>query len=208
MQTTEILQENIDGTWKVEQGPDLPKPLFGHCTTTLPGGNVLLSGGFDGSDQSHLSKEFHWKDRLNGKWVNEPWTNMLIQRYDHSCFLHQGSAYTLGGWKANLDPVMKPERYNISLMKWEIMSEGYEGELPDILRSSSVGTSGGKIALIGGVSCETGSHVHHGRKCKKDSGVYEFEPLQGWKKSGEEIETARSSHVGINIPITVENACK
>ena len=203
------MQENIDGTWKVERGPDLPKPLFGHCAVTLPGGNVLLTGGFDGWDQSNLAKEFHWEDNLNGKWINEPGenTNMRIKRYDHLCFYRQGSVYAVGGWKANLDPVMKTERYNISLMKWEILSEDNDSELPDVLRSSSVGISEGKLALVGGVSCETGSHVRNGRKCQKLPGVYEFEPLQGWKKSGEEIETARSSHVGINIPITVEDSC-
>ena len=208
LETTEILQENADGTWKVTPGPKLPTPLFGHCATTLPNGNVLIAGGFDGTDQIHTSSEFHWEDHRNGKWIDEPWTDLLFQRYDHSCFVHEGSAYALGGWKAFIDPLIKPEIYNTSFMKWETIPETWENGLPDILRSFTVGISEGKLALIGGVSCETGNHVSNKRKCGKHSEVYEFEPLQGWKKSENAIMNARSSHVGVNIPITIETTCK
>ena len=207
LQTTEILQEKADGTWKVTQGPNLPNPLFGHCATILPNGNVLIAGGFDGTDQSHMSGEFHWENHVDGKWIKEPWTKMLIQRYDHSCYIHGGSAYALGGSKANIDPLIQPERYNTSFKKWETVPKTWENELPDVLRSFSVGISEGKLALIGGVSCQTGHQVGNGRKCSKRSEVYEFEPLQGWKLSENEILHARSSHVGINIPITIEKKC-
>ena len=207
LQSTEILQENMDGTWKVTRGPDLPRPLFGHCATTLPNGNILLAGGFDGLDQSRTTAEFQWNGEHDGKWINELWTDMLDQRYDHSCFVYEGSAYALGGWKENIAQTMKPEKYNSSSMKWETISDDWKNGLPDILRSFSVGTSEGKLALLGGVSCETGRHIHNGRKCNKRSEIYEFEPLQGWMKSDNKLMTSRSSHVSINIPVILESSC-
>ena len=40
LKSTEILENTGFGVWKVEKGPDLPMPLFSHCTTMLPGGKV------------------------------------------------------------------------------------------------------------------------------------------------------------------------
>ena len=109
LQTTEILEEQSDGTWKVTNGPNLPKQLFGHCVVSLPGGNILLSGGFDGSDETDISQEFRWEDGVKGKWINKPWSAMKEKRYDHSCILHKGVAYALGGWNANIDQKLKIE---------------------------------------------------------------------------------------------------
>ena len=68
LKTTEILEETTDGKWKVTKGPDLPKPLFGHCVVALGGGKVLLSGGFDGGDHSDISQEFEWnEDKITGR---------------------------------------------------------------------------------------------------------------------------------------------
>ena len=37
---TEILENTDFGVWSTKKGPKLPMPLFGHCTTLLPGGKV------------------------------------------------------------------------------------------------------------------------------------------------------------------------
>jgi hypothetical protein len=40
LQSTEIL-DNLDfGVWITRKGPKMPRALFGHCTTLLPGGKV------------------------------------------------------------------------------------------------------------------------------------------------------------------------
>ena len=202
------MEEKLDGTWKVTQGPYLPKHLFGHCAIVLPGGNILLSGGFDGIDQSDISQEFHWEDDVNGKWIKKPWSSMKTKRYDHLCILQNGVVHAIGGWKENIDPHMEIERYNTTLMTWEIASDTQRDELPDILRSSSLGYSEGKLALIGGVSCITGINVGNGKKCLKHQDVYEFESQIGWKKLNNTIQTPRSGHVGITIPVSMEGNCK
>ena len=207
LQNTEILEEQSDGTWKVTQGPYLHKPLFGHCVVALPGGNILLSGGFDGTDQLDIAQEFQWEDEGKGQWKKNPGASMKMKRYDHSCFLQNGNVHVVGGWKAELRPSIKIERYNTTLMAWKISPEIQDNDLPDILRSSSFGFSEEKLALLGGVSCITGSNVSNGRKCRKHSEVYEFEPRMGWKKFNNTIQLPRSSHVGLTIPETVESTC-
>ena len=207
LQSTEILEEQSDETWKVSQGPNLPKPLFGHCVIALPGGNILLSGGFDGTAQSDIAQEFQLQVDGKGKWKKEPWSSLKMKRYDHSCFLQNGNVHAVGGWKADLRPNLKIESYNTNLMTWKIAPATQANELPDILRSSSIGFSEGKLALIGGVSCITGNNVSNGRKCSKHSEVYEFEPQIGWKKFNNTIQIPRSSHVGVTIPVTVESTC-
>ena len=207
LRNTEILEEKLDGTWKVTQGPNLPKPLFGQCVVALPEGNILVSGGFDGKDQSDIAREFEWDDDGKGQWKKEPWTSMKMKRYDHSCILHNGNVHAVGGWKSELHPSLKIERYNSALMNWKIAPTTRNNGLPDIIRSFSIGFSEGRFALLGGVSCITGNNVSNGRKCSKHPEVYEFEPHMGWKKLNNTIQIPRSSHVGVTIPVTVESTC-
>ena len=208
MKSTEILKEKKDGTWKVTKGPDLPKPLFGHCVEILQGGNVLLSGGFDGEDQSDITAEFHWKENpphLTGKWsIRSP---MKSHRYDHGCYSHKGTIHVTGGWKANITPKLKTERYNETTRKWEDAKMEMDNGLPDILRSFTVGISDGKLALIGGVRFEVRSDLPNGKKATKHSEVYELGSL-GWEKSANHVQIPRSSHVGINVPASIDYSCE
>ena len=43
LSSTEIMEHDPEtGQWKSVKGPDLPTTVFGHCTTSLSGGKVLL----------------------------------------------------------------------------------------------------------------------------------------------------------------------
>ena len=206
LKSTEILEEKMDGTWKVTNGPNLPKALFAHCAETLLGGNILLSGGFDGDDQSDITEEFTWHDDMTGKWSSKPWSPMKYKRYDHTCYSLDGAIYLTGGWKAEITSKLKTERYNSTLKKWENVTSGMDGDLPDILRSAAVGISEGKLVLLGGVSCQVRNDLPNGRKCTKDAEVYELQS-SGWKKSTKKILTPRSSHVGVSVPTSIEYSC-
>ena len=178
LKTTEILKETSDGIWKSQKGPDLPKPLFGHCVEMLRNGNVLLSGGFNGDNQEDITKEFEWINDLSGKWSTKDWSASKYKRYDHSCFAKQGMVEVFGGWNADVSKTLKPERYNQTSRKWETLEQEHneiDTTLPYILRSATIGISGGKLALIGGVSCEI-VNVSSGKKsCKKHKEVYELD---------------------------------
>ena len=87
LKTTEILEEQSNGTWTVTKGPNLPRALFGHCVVALPGGNVLLSGGFDGIDQANITQEFRQENNPRRIWKKKSWSAMKTRRYDHSCIV-------------------------------------------------------------------------------------------------------------------------
>ena len=205
--------------WKVTKGPDLPMPLFGHCTLKLSNGKIMLSGGFDGKDQVDISKEFEWKGDLNsGKWTSKPWSSMKTRRYDHSCFSSEKLMYAAGGWKANFDGKLKTETFNTTSRKWmEVDTNPSNGdidaELPDILRSASVGVSENNIALIGGLSCEVLDVTSGNKTCTKHSHVYEFgfnqaRTMLKWKKTDHQIRLPRSSHLTIVVPRSIHLSCQ
>ena len=215
LKTTEILEEAPNGVWKVLKGPDLPKPLFGHCVELLRNGNVLLSGGFNGDRQEDITEEFEWINDLSGKWSTKVWSSSTYKKYDHSCFSKDGQVEAIGGWNADLIQKLKTERYNQTKRKWEVRgSEDNEIDtaLPFILRSGTVGVSEGNVALLGGVSCEI-DDVSSGKKtCKKHKEVYELgrnvlSNRMEWKKTSKEIGQARSSHTSINVPKSIDYSC-
>ena len=60
--------------------------------------------------------------------------------------------YVAGGWKANYNGKLKTERFNVTSRRWsevdlDPLSTDIDAELPDILRSTSVGVSKNKIAF-------------------------------------------------------------
>ena len=144
---------------------------------------------------------------MTGKWSTKQWSPMKSQRYDHSCYSHEGAIYITGGWKANISPKLTTERYNATLRKWEDVAFEIDTGLPDVLRTATVGISEGKLALIGGVSCQVRSDLPNGRKCTKHSEVYEH-TSSGWNKSTNQIQMPRSSHVGITVPASIDYSCK
>ena len=207
LKSTEILEETSVGLWKVFKGPDLTTTLFGHCVAALPNGKVLLSGGFDGGDQSDITKEFQWHDEITGQWSTKPWSPMKTKRYDHACYMNGESVYLAGGWNADISKKLKAEQYNTTSRQWdEATAATMDTELPDILRSVTVGISEGKIALIGGVSCKVHSDLRKGRNCTKHKEVYELHSM-GWKKSTKEIGVPRSSHAGAIVHSTIDFSC-
>ena len=212
LKTTEILEETLEGKWKIYQGPDLPKPLFGHCLEILRNGRVLLSGGFDGSDQADISEEFEWFGNDYGKWSTKDWSLLNSKRYDHSCFAMDGRVEIIGGWSEDVGDKLKTERYNETARRWEKLDDGITSELPYVLRSSSIGVSDGKVALLGGVSCSIDDPVSGKKTCSKHSEVYELESnvaenRMEWKKTDKEIGTPRSSHTIINVPKSIDFSC-
>ena len=208
LETTEILEETPEGTWRVFKGPDLPKPLFGHCVAVLANGNVLLSGGFDGTDHSDITQEFEWIDSTTGKWSTKPWSPMEMKRYDHACYLNGNSVHVTGGWNADISEKLNTTRYDSISRKWNgTYAVDMDIELPDILRSAMVGVSEGNLALIGGVSCILQNDLRNGRNCTKHKEVYELHST-GWKKSTNEIETPRSSHAAIMVPSSIDFSCQ
>ena len=217
LKTTEILEETSTGIWKVHRAPDLPKPLFGHCIAMLRNGRVVLSGGFDGNDQSDISEEFEWLDNFSGKWSTKEWSALNANRYDHGCFSKGGRIELVGGWSADLSQKLATERYDQIARKWQKISSdttnsNVDSALPYILRSATLGVSEGNVALIGGVSCELESGSLAKTKCIKHKEVYELQlnvdlNVTQWKKTTNEIGLARSSHVSINVPKSIEFSC-
>ena len=212
LETTEILEETKEGKWIVYPGPDLPKPLFGHCLEVLRNGRVLLVGGFDGSDQTDITEEFEWIGGDYGKWSTKDWSAMKFKRYDHSCFAKDGRIQIVGGWSEDFGEKLKMERYNETARRWEKLDDAVNLELPDILRSSAIGVSDGNVALIGGVSCSIDDTVSGKKTCEKHSNVYELESnvvenRMEWKRKDKKIGTPRSSHTIINVPKSIDFSC-
>ena len=222
LKTTEIITPpsmEPFGRWKVTRGPDLPLPLFGHCVLKLSNGKIMLSGGFNGEDQVDIGKEFEWKgDLVSGKWTSKPWSGMKSKRYDHTCFSSEKVMYVAGGWRANYNGKLKTERFNVTSRRWnqvdvDPLSTDIDSELPDILRSASVGVSENKIALIGGLSCEVLDETSGNKKCTKDGYVYELGFNQErtalkWKKTDFQIGLPRSSHLTIVVPRSIHLSCQ
>ena len=222
LKSTEIITPpsfHTMGRWKLTKGPDLPVPLFGHCVERLSNGKIMLSGGFDGKDQVDVSKEFEWEGDLNsGKWTSKPWSSMKTQRYDHSCFSSEKVMYVAGGWSANFNGKLKTERFNITPRRWievgsDPLSADVDAELPDILRSASVGVSQNNIALIGGLSCEVHDITSGNKTCTKHNEVYELgfnleRTSTKWRKTDHLIRLPRSSHLSIVVPRSIHLSCQ
>ena len=217
LKTTEILEETSSGIWKTHRGPDLPKPLFGHCIEMLRNGNVLLSGGFNGDDQDDITEEFEWIDDLSGKWSTKDWSSAKHKRYDHSCFSKGGMVEVVGGWNADVSEKLKTERYNKTSRKWEELENENEynemdSALPYVLRSATIGVSEGNVALIGGVRCQLDDASSGKKTCEKHKEVYELDMnvslnRMEWKKTSKKIGRARSSHASINVPKSIAFSC-
>lgn len=212
LETTEILEETKDGKLIIYEGPNLPKPLFGHCLEVLRNGRVLLSGGFDGFDQSDISEEFEWVGKNHGKWSTKAWSSLKFKRYDHSCLSNDGNVEIIGGWNEDFNEKLKIESYNETARKWETLDNDVYSELPYILRSSAIGVSEGKVALLGGVSCSIEDSVSGRKACSKQSEVYQLESnvaenRKEWKKTDKKIGTPRSSHLSINVPKSIDFSC-
>jgi hypothetical protein len=226
LKSTEILKPTATGNWRAYKGPDLPKPLFGHCVEKIPCGTcgntkwkIMLSGGFDGNDQTDTSKEFEWNGSFGaGKWTSKPWSAMKTQRYDHVCFSSGNVVYTAGGWKSNYEGKLKTERFNATARRWvevdsDVSSGGVDEELPDILRSASVGVSNNNVALIGGVSCTVNDNTSGTKTCYRHKEVYElgFNTTMNapeWKQSDHQIGLPRSSHTIIEVPRSIDFSCR
>ena len=212
LETTEILEETKEGKWITYEGPNLPKPLFGHCLVVLKNGRILLSGGFDGSDQSDISEEFEWLGNNYGKWSTKAWSSLKSKRYDHSRLALGDMVEIIGGWNEDFREKLKIERYNETTRKWEVLDDAVNLELPYILRSSAIGVSEGKVALLGGVSCSIEDTISGKKSCAKHSEVYELNSNSAgsqikWKKTNKKIGTPRSSHVSINVPKSIDFSC-
>ena len=210
LKTTEILAETSTGGWKSHKGPNLPKALFGHCIEHLQHGRLLLTGGFDGSDQTDTSEEFEWNDELSGKWFSKPWSAMTTKRYDHACYSVGGIVHVTGGWNEDITQKLITERYNPTRMNWEKADFDFNDR--PILRSAIVGVSEGKLALIGGVSCEVGNDLRNGNRCTKHKEGYTLELNDSkqpeWKNTTHVIVVSRSSHTGVVVPTSIDFACK
>ena len=87
-------------------------------------------------------------------------------------------------------------------------------ELNDIpiMRSAKVGFSEGKLALIGGVSCQVGDNYRNGKNCTKPADVYELDLSQTssleWLKSSNSIGVSRSSHAVVVVPTSIDFKCR
>ena len=226
LKSTEIIKPTANGKWRVYRGPDLPKPLFGHCVEKIPcetcdytKWKILLSGGFDGNDQTDTSKEFEWNGSFQtGKWTAKPWSAMKTRRYDHVCLSSRNVVYTAGGWKANYDGKLKTERFNATARRWsEVDSDALSGDvdevLPDILRSASMGVSNSNLALIGGVSCTVNDTTSGKKTCGKHKEVYElgFDTTTNAikrKQAEHQIGLPRSSHTIIVVPNSIDYSCQ
>ena len=223
LKTTEILKQSSDGSWKMSKGPDMPRALFGHCVTKLVNGKILLTGGFDDDDQTDISEEFAWTgDFWSGKWTKKPWSALKTPRYDHVCFSLGVGAYLAGGWKAGYDGRLKTEIFDTDARIWMEVDLNCSGktidtELPDVLRSASVGISQGSVALIGGVSCKWKTNANgtsSGMKsCFKHKEVYELVLTTAldsakWKKTNKTIGTPRSSLTTITVPEFIDFSCR
>ena len=226
LKSTEIIKPTAKGNWRVYKGPDLPKPLFGHCVEKLPCrkcGNakwkILLSGGFDGNDQTDTSKEFEWYGSFEaGKWTAKPWSAMKTQRYDHVCFSSRNVVYTASGWKSNYEGKLKTERFNATSRRWtevdsDVLSGDVDEELPDILRSASVGVSKSNVALIGGVRCTVNDTTSGMKTCYKHKDVFELGyrtamNVTKWKQADHQIGLPRSSHSIIVVPQSIDYSCQ
>ena len=212
LSTTEVLEEDANGKWTVHKGPNLPKPLFGHCVESITNGKVILVGGFDANGisvgQTTSSYEFSWHNpqAFTGEWKTKPWSPLKMERYDHICYSIDGTVQVMGGWHENIPFKLKSEQYNETVMRWE----DSDLEINDIhiLRSGKIGFSEGKLALIGGVSCQ----VVNGKNCTKPAEIYELEinpnSLQEWKKSNNSIGLPRSSHVVVVVPTSIDFQCR
>ena len=217
LRTTEILEETTNGNWKVSRGPDLPKPLFGHCLEILRNGNVILVGGFDGKDQEDVTEEFEWTDKDSGKWSTKEWSALNTKRYDHVCYSRQGTVEVIGGWNAEFTRKLSMERYSQSGRKWQTVdnddgSDKPDSQLPHILRSATIGVSNNKLALLGGVSCELEDANSFKKKCSKRQNVYELQIDDAtnetfWRNVEYEIGIPRSSHVTVNVPKSIDYSC-
>ena len=212
LKTTEILEEEANGKWKVHKGPDLPKPLFGHCVENIQDGKVVLVGGFDKKGQTTSSYEFTWdsSEAFTGKWATKPWSPLKMERYDHICYSIEGMVQVMGGWQENIALKLKSEQYNETVMRWEAS----DLELKDIpiIRSAKVGFSEGKLALIGGVICQVGDNYPNGKNCTKPADVYELDlsqtSSQEWLKSSNSIGVPRSSHAVVVVPTSIDFKCR
>ena len=210
LQTTEILEQNSAGGWKVHKGPDLPKPLFGHCIEHLHNGKILLTGGFDGGDQTTTSYEFEWLDDFSGNWETKVWSSLDMKRYDHSCYAVDGNVHLTGGWHEDFNRKLKDKQYDEALMKWkDSVSEINDAH---VLRSAKVGVSEGKLALIGGVICHVHFDLPNGKNCSKPRSVYELEITSDskhkWKTSKNNIALPRSSHAVVVVPTSIDYSCR
>ena len=212
LSTTEILEEDDNGNWKVHRGPDLPKPLLGHCVESIQDGKILLVGGFSTNGQTTTSYEFIWdsSEAFTGKWVTKPWSPLKMERYDHICYSIEGTVHVMGGWQENINFKLKSEKYNETMMRWE--ASDLELNDIDIIRSPKVGFSEGKLALIGGVKCQVGSNYKHGKNCTKPTEVYELDlsqvSSQQWQKSVNFISIPRSSHAVVVVPTSIDFNCR
>ena len=210
--STELLEEDDNGIWKVHRGPDLPKPLFGHCVESIQDGKIILVGGFSDNGQTTSSYEFIWdsSEAFTGKWVTKTWSSINMERYDHICYSINGMVQVMGGWQENIKLKLKSEQYNETVMKWE--DSDLELNEIDIMRSAKVGFSDAKLALIGGVSCNVTDDFKHGKNCTKPFEVYELDLSQGsdpkWKKSDNLIGVPRSSHAVVVVPTSIDFKCR
>ena len=95
-------------------------------------------------------------------------------------------------------------------MRWE--ASDLELNEVDIIRSPKLGFSDGKLALIGGVSCQVGSNYKNGKNCTKPTEVYELDlsqvSSQEWQKSGNLIGIPRSSHAVVVVPTSIDFNCR
>ena len=204
------MEQRVDGEWEVHKGPDLPTALLGHCVEHIHEGKILLTGGFDGKTATTTTYEFEWVDEYSGKWVKRPWSDLDMERYDHVCYSIDGTVYVTGGWHENFVKELSSQKYNVSTKKWE-ESNAKIINVP-ILRSSQIGEADGKMALIGGVSCQINKSSGNGKNCTKPRNVYELESNSQfgyeWKISENAISVPRSSHALIIVPTSIAFACK
>ena len=105
---------------------------------------------------------------------------------------------------------MSNQKYNETTKKWD-HSNLKIIDVP-ILRSSKIGEADGKMALIGGVSCQLNKSLSNWKNCTKPRNVFELEfnseSVYEWKISENAISMPRSSHALIIVPTSIDFACK
>ena len=153
LKTTEIVTRQKSGKWRIRPGPKLPKAMFSHCAVALPNGKVVVAGGVVNECQ-HLKASYEW-DPAAREWAVRDFSKMAVARIDHICLTDShGNAYAVGGWNTGRDKPNVTEKYVENERSWETLPDTADAALPDIHRSSGLGLSGDKKALIGGVSCK------------------------------------------------------
>ncbi len=97
---------------------NLGLPRFGHTTTLLKNGTVLVAGGADTTGPSTNAFIYVPHDPLFSYWYNLPPYGLNTARYQHTATLLTNGQVLVAGGSGSSAPLASTELYNPSTEKW------------------------------------------------------------------------------------------